>query len=103
MESYENLYESVHEFQRLMGRLITFPMPTLAVMNGSAIAGGYFLSICHDFRIQNEVTGTICLSELKLGFPIPPAYFKVLYAKLAPSLVTKMGLAVTIKPADALA
>ena len=54
-----------------MARLMEFPMVTMCVFNGTAFAGGYFLGLVHDYRIMHETTGSICLTELKLGLPLP--------------------------------
>ena len=99
---HNNMMPSLLKFCQLMARLYEFPIPTMCVINGTAVAGGYFLSICHDFRIMHETRGNICLSELKLGLPIPAPYIEVITAKLEPEVVTKLSYAVTIKSPEAL-
>ena len=49
----KNMFESIQMFQDLLARVMTFPMPTFCVMNGNAIAGGYILSLAHDWRMMN--------------------------------------------------
>ena len=73
-----------------MARLTTLNIPSMCVLNGTAIAGGYWLSLSHDFRIMNAQVGEICLSELKLGLTIPYPYTRMLKAKLDPMTVTKI-------------
>ena len=69
-----------------MARLLEFPMPSMCCFNGTAIAGGYFLGLCHDFRTMHETVGLgVCLTEIKLGLALPYAYGKVLAAKVAPN------------------
>ena len=85
-----------------MARLVTFPMPTMCVLNGTAIAGGYWLSLCHDFRVMNANVGTICLSELKIGLTIPFPYTRMLAAKLDPKIVSKMSYSIDYMPEEAL-
>ena len=102
MEDSNNASASLIRFQELMARLVTFPMPTMCVLNGTAIAGGYWLSLCHDFRVMNANVGTICLSELKIGLTIPFPYTRMLAAKLDPKIVSKIEYSIDYMPEEAL-
>ena len=97
MADFENMKVSIRRFQEIMARLIEFPMPTMCVFNGTAIAGGYIFGLCHDYRIMHESTGTICLSELKLGLALPYPYMKVCGAKLDPAICTRLVCAITVQ------
>ncbi len=59
------------EFMALMGRLITFPMPTLAVVNGHAFGAGFMSALCHDVRLMRSDRGFVCANEMQLGLTIP--------------------------------
>ena len=85
-----------------MARLISFSMPTMCVFNGNAIAGGYILGLCHDFRIMHETNGFICLSEAKLGLALPYPYLKVCAAKLDAMACNKLAFAIDVKQQEAL-
>ena len=80
--SYDAMKESLILCLEILARLIEFPMPTMCVFNGNAIAGGYLLGMCHDTRIMHESIGSICLSELKLGFAFPYPYMVLTRSKL---------------------
>ncbi|ETW99371.1 enoyl-CoA hydratase/isomerase family protein [Candidatus Entotheonella palauensis] len=60
------------EFMALMGRLITFPMPTICAINGHAFGAGFMAALCHDVRIMRSDRGFICANEIRLGMIIPP-------------------------------
>ncbi len=60
------------EFMALMGRLITFPMPTVCAINGHAFGAGFMAALCHDVRIMRSDRGFICANEIQLGMVIPP-------------------------------
>lgn len=55
---------------KLFARLLTFPMPTVALMNGHAFAGGLMLAMYHDYRVFNPSRGFLCLNELDFGYPL---------------------------------
>ena len=59
------------EFMALMGRIITFPMPTIAAINGHAFGAGLMCALCHDIRLMREDRGFACANEVELGMVIP--------------------------------
>jgi len=58
---------------RLLLRLIRFPRPTVAAINGHAIAGGCILPCACDFRLMAAGSGRIGATELLVGVPFPTA------------------------------
>ena len=67
----------------LWRRLITYPMPTVALMNGHAFAGGLMTAMYHDYRIMNPHKGFVCLNELDFGAALQPAMASVFRVKLS--------------------
>ena len=59
------------EFMGLMGRIITFPMPTICAINGHAFGAGLMAALCHDLRIMRADRGFLCAPEMQLGMTIP--------------------------------
>ena len=53
--------------QQLLAKLMTLNVPTMAVINGHAYAGGLILALAHDFRIMKQNSGVLCLSEINIG------------------------------------
>lgn len=46
-------------------------MPTIALINGHAFAGGLMTAMMHDYRIMNPHRGFVCVNELEFGAPLP--------------------------------
>lgn len=67
---------------RLYRRFITYPMPTVALVNGHAFAGGFMLAMYHDYRIQNPSKGFFCVNELEFGVPLQTPMMSIFREKL---------------------
>lgn len=67
-------------------------MPTLALMNGHAFAGGLMLAMMHDYRFMNPHKGFLCLNELDFGASLRPAMASVFRVKLSMSTFRNMVL-----------
>lgn len=57
-------------------------MPTVALMNGHAYAGGLMLAMAHDYRLAPSPKGFICLNEVLFGAHLQPAMASLFRAKL---------------------
>ena len=73
------------ELMRGMGRLLVFPIPTVAAVNGHAFAGGALLAASCDYRVMREDRGWLCMAEVDVGVPIDPELMALLAAKLPPA------------------
>ncbi len=51
--------------------LYIFPKPTIASLNGHAIAGGFILASCCDYRFMSQGKKFCALNEINLGVPLP--------------------------------
>lgn len=73
----------------LFRRLLTYPMPTIALINGHAFAGGFMIAMYHDYRIQNPKRGFLCLNEIVLGIPLKPPMRSVFMVKVQDGAVIR--------------
>ncbi|MFE7796085.1 enoyl-CoA hydratase-related protein [Nocardia sp. NPDC057440] len=67
----------------LYTRLLTFPMPTVAAINGHAFGAGAMLATSHDFRVMRADRGFYCLPEVHLGMPFTVGMNALLTERLA--------------------
>ncbi|KAL3421426.1 enoyl-CoA hydratase/isomerase [Phlyctema vagabunda] len=80
-------------FYTLLRRFLTYPMPTVALINGHAFAGGLMMAMHHDYRIFNPSRGFLCLNELEFGAPLKPPMSSIFRQKLPqPSAYRSMVL-----------
>ncbi|MBL4845765.1 MAG: enoyl-CoA hydratase/isomerase family protein [Planctomycetes bacterium] len=80
----------MERFLRLLGdlsaELFDYPGPTVALVNGHAIAGGLVLALCCDYRVgANAPRARIGLNEIALGLRFPARLLRMLRYAL-PSL-----------------
>lgn len=69
-----------HTFNQVCVGLLRFPKPLVAALSGHAIAGGYILALCCDYRLIAEGRKLVGLNEIKLGLPVPYVADRMLHA-----------------------
>ncbi len=68
---------------RALARILVFPIPTVAVMNGHAFGIGALLALAHDQRVQNVDRGWFCLPEVDLQMRFNPFQLGLVVGKLS--------------------
>ncbi|TQM28585.1 enoyl-CoA hydratase-related protein [Nocardia bhagyanarayanae] len=63
------MYGYLDKVHSLYTRLLAFPMPTVAAINGHAFGAGAMLATSHDFRVMRADRGFWSLPEVHLGMP----------------------------------
>lgn len=76
--------------QGLFARVLAFPAPTAAAVQGHAFAGGAMLALAHDWRVMRADRGFVCLPEADIRIPFTPGMTALIMAKLSPSTATDM-------------
>jgi enoyl-CoA hydratase len=84
--------QMVEELNNIVLKLYGFPIPTVAAVNGHAIAGGFILAISCDYRIGTTSECKIGVTESRVGIPFPVSTMEVLRAELSPAVARKMTL-----------
>jgi len=72
-------------FDPMLIRLLTFPIPTVAAINGHCYAGGLMLSLVCDYRVMVDGSSRnawLCMNEVHFGAPWPWSFTAILKAKI---------------------
>lgn len=67
--------ELIDQFHGLLKRMLIYPIPTVAAVNGHAVAGGCMLALAHDYRFMRADRGFMFLSEIDIKLPFSPGVF----------------------------
>ncbi len=59
------------QFDQMVLKLYTLPMPTACVVSGHATAGGTILAISCDYRFSASGKRLMGVNEIKIGVPVP--------------------------------
>jgi enoyl-CoA hydratase/carnithine racemase len=78
--------------QRFLGRIMGFPIPTVAAMNGHTFAGGAMLALAHDFRVMRADRGFFCLPAVDLKIALPQGMISLIHSRLSPSVFRDLML-----------
>lgn len=82
----------VMQVNRLFGRLYALRLPTVAAVNGHAIAGGLILTLACDYRIGAEGDYKLGLAEMRVGVPYPVAAMAIVQSELSNPVARSMIL-----------
>ena len=88
------------ELNRLLGRVLVFPVPTVAALNGHTFAGGALLALAHDKRVMRQDRGWVCFPEVDIQIPFGTGMHALLRRKLSPGLERDALLGGHRYPAD---
>ena len=84
--------EVANGLQALYRRVLTFPVATVAAMNGHAFAGGGMLALACDQRVMRTERGFFCLPEVDINIPFTNGMSKLIQAKLTPAAAYEVML-----------
>jgi len=73
-------------FDPLISRLLVFPIPTIAAINGHCYAGGLLLAMTCDYRVMTDGSSRnawLCMNEVHFGAPLPHSFVAIFRAKIS--------------------
>jgi enoyl-CoA hydratase len=84
--------EMVLGINRMVATLYALAIPTVAAVNGHAIAGGLVIALSCDYRVGSTAPYQIGLTEARAGIPFPEGAMAVVKAELSPSVARRRTL-----------
>ena len=80
-------------------RLLALPKPTVAWMNGHAIAGGLVLVLACDYRLGVDGEYRVGLNEVAIGSSFPRVAFEIVRLRLPHARASELLLGASLYPA----
>ncbi|KAK7488975.1 hypothetical protein BaRGS_00019779 [Batillaria attramentaria] len=91
-ENAEKVPTFMEDFQKLLARILIFPLPTVAAISGHCYAGGAVLALAHDLRVMNSQRGWMCLNEIHRNLRFSPFLLSLLRMKMNPGQTLNRAL-----------
>src|SRR5262245_25418546 len=76
--SHDKIREWYRVYRETNLRIFKYPPPTVAAVNGHAIAGGLITALDCDFRVAARKPAKFGLNEVPIGIPMPAAYVEII-------------------------
>jgi enoyl-CoA hydratase/carnithine racemase len=76
--SAQTIADFMTDLTALLKRIITFPMPVIAALNGHAYGNGAVLACACDFRFMKSDKGFFCFPEVDVLVPFFPSMFPLI-------------------------
>lgn len=83
--SREQLSDFMTDFGNALYKLLAAPFPTVAAVNGHAIAGGCVIALMCDRRVMAEGRARIGLTEVQLGVSLPSIVTETAKLRMPPA------------------
>ncbi|KAG8904657.1 hypothetical protein FRB99_001377 [Tulasnella sp. 403] len=82
-----------NNFVPILIRLLTFPIPTIAALNGHAFAAGFMLTLACDYRLMTSGKAWACMNEVHFGAPFPRSFAAIMQEKVrSPAVIRSIAL-----------
>ena len=88
-ENSDQVTQYVHQVHALFARVLAFPAPTVAALQGHTFAAGAMLALAHDWRYMRADRGFFCLPEADINIPFTEGMTALITAKLTPAAATE--------------
>lgn len=82
-------------FNPVIKRLFTFPIPTIAALNGHTFAAGFLIALACDYRVMTTGKAWACMNEVQFGAPLPRLFGALLKGKIGhahPAILRRVAL-----------
>ena len=80
------------ELAGLLKRLVTFPMPIIAALNGHTYGNGAVLACACDFRFMKSDKGFFCFPEVDVLVPFVPSMFPLINKSIPQTFFNRLAM-----------
>lgn len=91
-EGADYLAEYLADLDALFRRLLLFPRPVVAAINGHALAGGWVIACASDVRLAAQGDYTVGVTELAVGVRFPRSALEAFRLATPPPLAAGLAL-----------
>ncbi|MFO8111620.1 MAG: enoyl-CoA hydratase/isomerase family protein [Desulfosalsimonadaceae bacterium] len=98
-QSFDDIKAFMYKMNGVFKKMLLFPAPVIAAINGHAFGNGAILACACDFRFMKADRGYFCLPEVDLGIPFLPGMVEMIKKAIPQHKLNEMKL--TGKRADA--
>lgn len=88
----------VRRYRASHRRLLALPKPTVAAVQGHALAGGLVLALACDHRLASDAPYKIGLNETAIGAAFPTVAMEIVRLRLAHAAATELVLGAEVLP-----
>jgi enoyl-CoA hydratase/carnithine racemase len=76
-KDFTAIREFMYGMNRVFTRILRYPMPVIAAINGHAYGGGTILACACDFRFMKSDRGFFCFPEIDISIPFLPGMLAI--------------------------
>jgi Delta3-Delta2-enoyl-CoA isomerase len=88
----QEVRDFLYGLNKLSARILTFPLPVIAALNGHAFGDGAMLALVCDFRFMKADRGFLCFPEVDINIPFMPSMLEIIRQVLPACLMKEMIL-----------
>lgn len=96
MSQPSNTPEIIEDFMLkvtgLLKRIVTFPMPIIAAINGHSFGNGAVLACACDFRFMKSDKGFFCFPEVDVLVPFFPSMFPLIHKAIPQTFFNRLAM-----------
>lgn len=77
-KNFEAIRAFMYGLNRIFTRILLYPMPVIAAINGHVFGGGTILACACDFRFMKSDHGFFCFPEIDINIPFLPGMLAII-------------------------
>lgn len=90
--SPEDIADFMYQVTGLLKRIVTFPMPIIAALNGHAYGNGAVLACACDFRFMKSDKGFFCFPEVDVLVPFFPSMLPLISKSIPQTFFNRLAM-----------